>query len=224
MCRAAGTSCHDPAPALLPRPVARCSSRSSWSIPMIAVVIVLFQLLDATDSSKLDASLSKAQTAATKLYETKREDAMVAARAVQDDVGLATAINDKDEAQVRRAPGSARAPDRREADHARGHGLRALRDRDADGDRGRVRAAPGREREGRRRDHGQHDQPPRTTRSRCGGCSMSRSGSTATARCWRRRARRSRTSGCRCEGGPTSRPAAPTTASRGSRPASPTTR
>ncbi len=70
-------------------------------IPMIAVVIVLFQLLDATDSSKLDASLSKAQAAATRLYEIKREDAMVAARAVQDDVGLATAINDKNEEQVR---------------------------------------------------------------------------------------------------------------------------
>ena len=56
-------------------------------IPMIAVVIVLFQLLDATDSSKLDASLSKAQNAATKLYETKREDAMVAARDVQTTSG-----------------------------------------------------------------------------------------------------------------------------------------
>src|SRR5829696_2906089 len=71
-------------------------------IPMVAVVVVLFQLLDATDSSKADASLSKGQTAATNLFETKREDATVAARAVQDDVGLATAIRRRDAAEVRR--------------------------------------------------------------------------------------------------------------------------
>jgi diguanylate cyclase (GGDEF)-like protein len=71
-------------------------------IPMVAVVLVLFQLLDATDSSKQDASLAQAQLTATNLFETKREDAMVAARAVQDDVDLATAINDENEMQIDR--------------------------------------------------------------------------------------------------------------------------
>ncbi|HET6547808.1 MAG TPA: hypothetical protein VFG79_05110, partial [Solirubrobacter sp.] len=52
-------------------------------IPMIAVCVVLFQLLDASDSSKLDSSLSKAQTAATRLFEMRREDATAALREVQ---------------------------------------------------------------------------------------------------------------------------------------------
>ena len=70
-------------------------------IPMIAVVIVLLQLLDATDRAKQDASLSQAQQVATNLFEAKREDAMVAARAVQEDRGLATAIRDEDQMQIR---------------------------------------------------------------------------------------------------------------------------
>jgi diguanylate cyclase (GGDEF)-like protein len=70
-------------------------------IPMIAVVIVLFQLLDATDSSKQDASLAQAQLTATNLFETSREDAAAAAGAVQKDIGLATAINDEDQMQIR---------------------------------------------------------------------------------------------------------------------------
>jgi diguanylate cyclase (GGDEF)-like protein len=71
-------------------------------IPMIAVVIVLFQLLDATDSSKQDASLAQAQLTATNLFEVKREDGMRAAQAAQRDVELATAINDEDEMAIRR--------------------------------------------------------------------------------------------------------------------------
>jgi diguanylate cyclase (GGDEF)-like protein len=71
-------------------------------IPMIAVCVVLFQLLDASDSSKLDSSLSKAQTAATNLFEMRREDAMVALREVQSDVGLASAIDGNDAREVRR--------------------------------------------------------------------------------------------------------------------------
>ena len=52
-------------------------------IPMVAVVIVLFQLLDATDSVEARrVAVDRRRRTATNLYETKREDAMVAARAV----------------------------------------------------------------------------------------------------------------------------------------------
>src|SRR3954454_23448170 len=71
-------------------------------IPMIAICVVLFQLLDASDNSKLDSSLAEAQKGATNLFERKREDAMVAAREVQSDVALASAIDEKDAADVRR--------------------------------------------------------------------------------------------------------------------------
>ena len=193
-------------------------------IPMIAVVIVLFQLLDATDSSKLDASLSKAQNAATKLYEAKREDAMAAAGDVQTDVGLATAINDKDAAQVRRRLDQlARRIDAKLIVlEVTGFG------RFETGTPTAIAAASGRlldaEREGRRDDHGQHD--------RRGGL---RARGAATAR--RPGARRPRRRGAGddepdagerpaadARARRTSRPAAPTIASRGSRPASRTTR
>ncbi|HEX6024119.1 MAG TPA: diguanylate cyclase [Solirubrobacter sp.] len=70
-------------------------------IPMIAVMIVLFQLLDATDSSKQDASLAQAQLTAQNLFESRREDAAIAAQEVRTDVELATAINDEDEMEIK---------------------------------------------------------------------------------------------------------------------------
>ena len=44
-------------------------------VPMIAVAVVLFQLLDASDASRLDSRLSEAQTGATGLYVQARREA-----------------------------------------------------------------------------------------------------------------------------------------------------
>ena len=162
---------------------------------MIAVVVVLFQLLDATDSSKLDASLSKAQTAATNLFETKREDAMVAARAVQDDVGLATAINDEDDAQVRqRLDQLARRIDAKRIVLVV-DGFGTLRDRHADRDRRRLRASC-RTRTGAT--IGEITVSTTTAEGlRARGAAAARGPGPGRPRrraCWRRRSRRSRTS------------------------------
>src|SRR4051794_34522889 len=61
-------------------------------VPMIAVGIVLFQLLDAGDNFKLDSRLAQAQTTAQNLYTQRRGEAMDALDRIQHDVPLATAI------------------------------------------------------------------------------------------------------------------------------------
>src|SRR3954454_20358907 len=72
-------------------------------VPMIAVGVVLFQLLDASDASRLDSKLSEAETGATGLYLRAQEDAARAAKAAEKDVALASAIRDKKPDAVRRS-------------------------------------------------------------------------------------------------------------------------
>jgi len=70
-------------------------------VPMIAVGIVLFQLLDGTDGFKLDSRLTQAQTVAQNLYQQDRRKAAAALGPFTQDVELATAIHDGNEALVR---------------------------------------------------------------------------------------------------------------------------
>jgi diguanylate cyclase (GGDEF)-like protein len=70
-------------------------------VPMIAVGVVLFQLLDASDNFKLDSRLAQAQTGAQNMYRQARERAVEAIDPVRRDVPLATAIEEKRAAAVR---------------------------------------------------------------------------------------------------------------------------
>src|SRR3954468_9929260 len=69
-------------------------------VPMIAVGVALFFLLSAGDDSKFDSQLAEAQTVAQNLFAESRTDAMEAARVMQGDVQLATAIKEKNRAAV----------------------------------------------------------------------------------------------------------------------------
>jgi diguanylate cyclase (GGDEF)-like protein len=71
-------------------------------VPMIAVGLVLFQLLDASDNFKLDSTLVQAQKGAQNLYRESRGRAMDAAGPIRTDVQLATAIRNEDRAAVQR--------------------------------------------------------------------------------------------------------------------------
>jgi len=71
-------------------------------VPMIAVGVALFFLLNAGDNSKFNSELGEAQTVAQNLFADARNDAMDAARTMQGDVGLATAIDNEDKAGVQR--------------------------------------------------------------------------------------------------------------------------
>src|SRR3954469_15348109 len=78
-------------------------------VPMIAVGIVLFQLLDAGDNFKLDTRLTQAQTTAKNLYRQRRTEALAALKEVQSDVGLSPAIRNRDVGEAeRRLAGLAR--------------------------------------------------------------------------------------------------------------------
>src|SRR5689334_14210667 len=70
-------------------------------VPMIAVAIVLFQLLGANDTGKINSRLAEAQVAATGLFNEERDAARAAVKKAEDDVDLATAINDKKPADIR---------------------------------------------------------------------------------------------------------------------------
>jgi diguanylate cyclase (GGDEF)-like protein len=72
-------------------------------IPMIAVAVVLFQLVDASDASKLDSKLSEAQAGAAGLYRQSSQEAGVAAKTAEQDVRLASAIKDENAGAVRRS-------------------------------------------------------------------------------------------------------------------------
>src|SRR3954470_11879295 len=72
-------------------------------VPMIAVAVVLFKLVDASDSSRLNSRLSEAQTGATGLYAQARQDAAEAAMAAEKDVKLATALRNRKPDAVRQA-------------------------------------------------------------------------------------------------------------------------
>ncbi len=69
-------------------------------VPMAAVAIVLFQLLDAGDNFKLDSTLVQAQKGAQNLYTEERERATAAAAPIKEDVELASAIKNEDKAAV----------------------------------------------------------------------------------------------------------------------------
>ncbi|HWK24916.1 MAG TPA: diguanylate cyclase [Solirubrobacter sp.] len=71
-------------------------------IPMIAVGIVLFSLLDAGDNFKLDSTLAEAQKGAQNLFTDARGNAMSALAPIQRDTRLATAIDNGDRAAVQR--------------------------------------------------------------------------------------------------------------------------
>src|SRR3954452_2497211 len=69
-------------------------------IPMIAVGVVLFQVLDASEGFKLDSGLNQAQKTAKNLYRQDRQAAGAALRPFTRDVELATAIQNRQPAAV----------------------------------------------------------------------------------------------------------------------------
>jgi diguanylate cyclase (GGDEF)-like protein len=71
-------------------------------VPMIAVGVALFFLLNAGDNSRFNSELGKAQTVAQNLFQDARSSAMAAARKLQSDTELATAIDNKNRAAVQR--------------------------------------------------------------------------------------------------------------------------
>src|SRR4051795_117229 len=71
-------------------------------VPMIAVGVALFFLLNAGDNSRFNSELGKAQTVAQNLFLAKRSDAMAAAQRRRSDVQLATAIQSRDRAAIQR--------------------------------------------------------------------------------------------------------------------------
>jgi diguanylate cyclase (GGDEF)-like protein len=70
-------------------------------VPMIAVAVVLFQLLGANDTGKVNSKLAEAQVAAGGLFNDGRAEAARAVPAAERDVGLATALHDRNSAAVR---------------------------------------------------------------------------------------------------------------------------
>jgi diguanylate cyclase (GGDEF)-like protein len=71
-------------------------------VPLIAVAIVLFQLLGASDMGKLNSKLGEAQVAAGGLFDDARQQARGAIPAAENDVDLATALHDRDPVAIRR--------------------------------------------------------------------------------------------------------------------------
>jgi diguanylate cyclase (GGDEF)-like protein len=69
-------------------------------VPMIAVGVALFFLLNAGDASKFNSELGEAQTVAQNLFLETRNEAMDAAKRMQTDVQLATVIENDDRAGV----------------------------------------------------------------------------------------------------------------------------
>jgi nitrogen fixation/metabolism regulation signal transduction histidine kinase len=70
-------------------------------VPMIAVAIVLFQLIGAADTGRVNSKLGEAQTAAAGLFNEARDQARRAIPAAENDVGLATALRDRKSADIR---------------------------------------------------------------------------------------------------------------------------
>jgi len=71
-------------------------------VPMIAVGVALFFLLDAGDNFKLDSTLVEAQKGAQNLFTEARDEAMTASEPIRRDVPLATAIRNRDRGAVQR--------------------------------------------------------------------------------------------------------------------------
>ena len=138
---AANAPCHDPAPALLPRPVAAvlCGDRGHPDDR---------GRRRAVPAARRDGQLASStrrcrrrRPRATNLYETKREDAMVAARAVAGRRRARDARSTtRTRRQVRRRLDQLARRDRRRADRARGRRASGRFETGTPtGDRGRVR-------------------------------------------------------------------------------------
>jgi hypothetical protein len=69
-------------------------------VPIIAVGVVLFQLLGATDNFRLDSGLDKAQVAAQNTYTEDRRQAIAAMGPIRRDVQLARAIEERDKPAI----------------------------------------------------------------------------------------------------------------------------
>src|SRR3954471_10586327 len=69
-------------------------------VPMVAVAVVLFQLLGASDTGKINSKLAEAQVAATGLFNDARGEAQRAVPVAERSVDLATAIRDRDAAAI----------------------------------------------------------------------------------------------------------------------------
>ena len=115
-------------------------------VPMIAVGVVLFQVLDAADDFKLDSGLDQAQKTAQALYQQERAEAVAALGLFTDDQALATAIENRQAAARAGARGGARAADRGGVDRDQGQRVRDLRERQGRHDRGGDGGVAGRER------------------------------------------------------------------------------
>jgi diguanylate cyclase (GGDEF)-like protein len=70
-------------------------------VPMVAVAVVLFQVLGASDVARVDSKLGEAQIGASGLFEDARDRASVAAQRANKDVGLASAVRDRMPAEIR---------------------------------------------------------------------------------------------------------------------------
>src|SRR5690349_7164633 len=69
-------------------------------VPMIAVGVALFFLLNAGDNSKFNSELGEAETVAQNLFAESRAEAADAGMRLQSDVRLATAIQSGDKPAV----------------------------------------------------------------------------------------------------------------------------
>ena len=110
-------------------------------VPMIAVGLVLFQLLDAGDNFKLDSTLVEAQKGAQNLYTEARGQAMAAAAPIQRDGTLASAIKNEDTVAVQRRLEALDQQIGAQRIELVVDGLGDLRDRLEGRDRGRPRAS-----------------------------------------------------------------------------------
>jgi diguanylate cyclase (GGDEF)-like protein len=72
-------------------------------VPMIAVALVLFHLLGASDTGKVNSKLGEAQIGASGLFEDARNDAQQRIPAAERDVQLATALRDRKPPALRSA-------------------------------------------------------------------------------------------------------------------------
>jgi diguanylate cyclase (GGDEF)-like protein len=79
-------------------------------VPMIAVGVALFFLLDAGDNSKFNSSLGTSQTVAQHLFQEARTRAMTTSEKLQSNVELATAIQSGDRVAIQQRLEALRGP------------------------------------------------------------------------------------------------------------------
>ena len=155
-------------------------------VPMIAVAVVLFQLLDANDN--VEGQLAAGRGAGGRdraVQRGARRRAAMARAGRRADVDLATAINDKKAADVSGAAGEAR--ERRpgsSGSSSRSTGTGRSRSGAPDGDRAVRRRTCGLQRAARSAaSRVGHDERAGVRATRSSACSRCRRGSTRTARC-----------------------------------------